>query len=219
MKLGKLLSAWIVLFLLNISLINAQQINTNDGIKNRFGFKGGLNSATLFADDVDNTKSIAGFNVGLFAKLPLTSFISIQPELYYTTKGADITYNNIFVNGTARFNLNYIELPVLVAINITKNFNVHAGPYAAFLVNGKVSNRSNVSLFNFEDNIDKSDYNEIDFGLAVGLGVDIGSLGIGVRYNYGFNTVGKERSFAGTDYTFPDAQNGVLNLYLSLSLN
>jgi hypothetical protein len=219
MRFFKTITALYVLLLLNISITNAQQINTKDGLKNRFGFKGGLNSATLFADDVDNTKSIAGFNVGLFAKLPLTTFISIQPELYYTTKGADITYNNLFVNGTARFNLNYIELPILVAINITKNFNVHAGPYAAFLVNGKVSNRSNVGLFNFEDNIEKSDYNEIDFGLAAGLGVDFGSLGIGVRYSYGLKTVGKEKSFAGTNYTFPNAQNGVLNLYLSLSIN
>jgi hypothetical protein len=37
--------------------------------------------------------------------------ISIQPEISYTTKGAELSYNNAFANGTATFKTNYIEVP------------------------------------------------------------------------------------------------------------
>ena len=122
-------------------------------------------------------------------------------------------------DGIARYKLNYIELPLLVAVNVTNNFNIHFGPYASYLISGKVKNESNVDLFNFEDNINSDDFNRFDVGVAAGAGFDFGTLGIGVRYDYGLTTVGKERSFLGTTYTFPDAKNGVLNIYAAISLN
>jgi hypothetical protein len=185
----------------------------------RVGFKGGINFSSLNTEDSQDSKMLAGFNVGLFGKVPITQKVAFQPELYFTTKGAEVTYNNTFVDGIARFKLNYIELPVLLAINVTDNFNIHTGLYASYLVSGKVKNESNVNLFDFEENIEADDYNRFDVGFAVGAGIDFGSLGIGVRYNYGLTTVGKERSFLGTTYTFPDAKNGVLNIYAAISLN
>jgi hypothetical protein len=185
----------------------------------RFGLKGGINFSTLNFQNVDNTKMRTGFNAGLFAKLPLTNYLAVQPELYYTTKGAEVTYNNTFVNGTAGFHFNYIEVPLLLVLNITQNFNVHAGPYAAFLINGKVKNESNVNLFDFEENLNTDDYNTFEAGLAIGAGIDLKAVSLGARYNHGLTNVGKERTFSGTSYTFPDAKNGVLTLYISLSLN
>ena len=185
----------------------------------RFGIKAGVNFSNLYSKDDGDTKMKTGFNVGVFSKLPLSNHIAIQPELYYTAKGAEITYNNTFVDGTAGFHLNYIEVPLLIVGNITEFVNVHAGPYAAFLISGKVKNESNVSLFDFEENLDTEDYNTFEAGLAVGAGIDIKAFSIGLRYNHGFTNVGKERTFLGTSYTFPDATNGVISLYMSLSLN
>lgn len=185
----------------------------------RLGIKGGVNFSSLYTQDSYDTKMLTGFNIGLFSKVPITQHIALQPEFYFTTKGAEVTYNNTFVDGIARFKLNYLELPLLLAINVTDNFNIHAGPYAAYLLSGKVSNESNVNVFDFEENVNSDDFNRVDVGLAVGAGVDVGSLGIGVRYNYGLSTVGKEKSFLGTTYTFPDAKNGVLNFYVALAIN
>jgi len=185
----------------------------------RVGIKGGVNFSALYTKDSYDEKMLTGFNIGLFSKVPITQHVAFQPELYFTTKGAEVTYNNTFVDGIGRFKLNYIELPVLLIINVTDNFNIQAGPYASHLLSGKVTNESNVNLFNFEDNINADDFNRFDAGIAAGAGLDFGSLGIGVRYNYGFTTVGKERSFLGTTYTFPDAKNGVLNFYAAISIN
>ncbi len=162
---------------------------------------------------------LTGFNVGLFAKLPITKNIALQPEFYYTTKGSEVTYNNLFANGTARFNVNYLEVPLLLMMNITQNFNVHVGPYAGYMVSGKATNKSNVSLFDYENVLNTSDYNRFDAGLAAGVGIDVGALSLGARYSYGLTKVGKERSFFGTTYTFPDASNSVMNFYIGIALN
>jgi hypothetical protein len=205
-----------VLFLAQPSACNAQDIRSNPV---RFGVKGGLNFSNLDVQDATNARWLIGFNLGLFTKQPITNFIAIQPELYYTTKGSNVTYNNLFVDGTARFNFNYLEFPLLLVLNPSDNFNIHVGPYVSYLLNGIVTNASSINLFNFENNINVDDYNRLDVGIVVGAGIDLGALGIGVRYNFGFTKIGRERSFLGNTYTFPDARNGVLNAYVSLSLN
>jgi len=209
----KVLFVFIIAFGFNITSSIAQGDNPL-----RFGIKGGINFTNLYAQDVDDSKMATGFNVGLFAKLPITNMVSLQPEIYYTAKGGEVTYKGAFAVGTVRFDLDYIEVPLLLVVNITERFNFHAGPYAAFLIRGKVNNESGVTLFNFED-LDTGDFNTFEAGVAVGAGIDFKAVSFGARYNYGLTNVGKEREFFGTNYTFPDAKNGVINLYISLALN
>lgn len=191
---------------------------TTDSAKLKFGVKGGVNFSNLYTEDVDDNNVLAGFNLGLFARLPITQTFAIQPELSYTTKGAELEYNNAFVNGTSTFKLNYLELPVLLVINLSENFSVHGGPYVAYLLDGEATNNSQGTLFDVENNLDNEDYNKFDTGLSVGIGYDTNKIGFGVRYNYGLQKVGKERNFNGTNYTFPNGKNSAVNLYLSYSI-
>jgi Outer membrane protein beta-barrel domain len=204
-----------LLIITTVQQVRAQE--TKNGAK--FGVKGGVNFSNLYTEDVSDENVLVGYHVGLTAKLPITDFLSIQPELLYATKGAELTYNNAFATGTAKFALNYIEIPLLAVINVNKNINIHAGPYVAFLIDGKVTNQSNVNAFNFEDNLSKDDFNRFDAGLSIGAGVDVESFSFGVRYNYGLQKVGKERSFLGNNYTYPDGKNSVINLFVGLALN
>ena len=191
---------------------------TTDSAKLKFGVKGGVNFSNLYTEDVDDNNVLTGFNLGLFARLPITQTFAIQPELSYTTKGAELVYNNAFVNGTSTFKLNYLELPVLLVINLSENFSVHGGPYVAYLIDGAATNNSQGTLFDVENNLDNDDYNKFDTGLSFGIGYDTNKIGFGVRYNYGLQKVGKERNFNGTNYTFPDGKNSAINLYLSYSI-
>ena len=207
----KLLFASLALGLMSISGIQAQEKTAS------FGFKGGLNFSILYTDQVDDNNVLTGFNAGLYAKFPIAKGIAIQPEISYTTKGAELVYNNAFAKGTSKFNVNYIEVPVLLVMNITDNFNVHVGPYAAYMVSGKTETDSNI--FTSENKLDTNDFNKFDAGIAGGVGVDLDALNFGVRYNYGLTNIGKERNFGGTSYTFPDAKNSVLSVYVGLRLN
>jgi hypothetical protein len=182
----------------------------------KFGIKGGVNFANLNSNDIENNKVLTGVNFGVFAKLPLSDSFAIQPEMYFTTKGSELTYQSVFVDGTAKFELNYIEVPVMLIFNLGQNFNFQLGPYASYLVSSKVKNVSDVN-FNFEENIDSGDFNKFDTGIAVGLGYDTKSIGFGIRYNLGLVTVGEEKTYLGTNYVFPDGKNGVINLFLTYS--
>ena len=212
MKKLKFIIASTFIFCLS-QLSNAQITNAKVGIK------GGVNFSNLYTEDVDDNNVLTNFNLGLFAKLPITEMFAIQPELNYSGKGSRLTYNNLFAKGTAKFNLAYLEVPVLAVINITENFNIHAGPYAAYLLSANVKNDATNNTFDFENNFEAEDFNRFDVGASVGLGIDLDSFSVGARYNYGLSNIGKQRTFLGTSYTFPDAKNSVVNIYASFSFN
>lgn len=181
-----------------------------------FGVKGGLNFSNLYTEDVDDQNMLAGFNLGLFTEIPVSDMVSVQPEINFTTKGAQLVYNNALVQGTAKFRLNYVEIPLLLKINVADAFNVHVGPYAALLVDSKITNETENGTFDFENTINPDDLNKFDAGLAAGIGFDTSSFGLGLRYNYGLVTVGKERTFLGQTYTFPNSKNSALSLYATV---
>lgn len=207
-KSKNLIFASLALVLISITGIQAQEKTAS------YGFKGGLNFSNLYTDNVDDNNVLTGFNAGLYAKFPISKGIAIQPEISYTTKGAELVYNNAFVNGVAKFNVNYIEVPVLLVMNITDNFNLHVGPYAAYMVSGKTSNDSN--LISTQRELDTKDFNKFDAGLAGGLGIDLDVVNFGVRYNYGLTKIAKQSN---TSFISSDAKNSVLSVYIGLRLN
>lgn len=197
----------------SFGMLHAQDNNVNT----EFGVKGGFNMSNLYQSKADDDNVLYGFNAGVYATLPISDFIAIQPEILFTTKGAELDYNNGIASGNTKFRLNYIEVPLLVRVNITKNFNIHAGGYASYLVSSKVTGDGDII---FDQKIDTDNLNKFDAGLSAGVGVDFNPISIGLRYNHGLTTVGKERTtLAGTTYTFPDAKNNNLTLYLSYKLN
>jgi hypothetical protein len=182
------------------------------------GVRGGVNFASLYTKDASKSDIIPGFNGGFFAKIPVSTLFAFQPELSVSTKGATITYNSLLLDGTANFNLTYLEMPLLCVVNVTKRANVQVGPYVAYLLDSKVKNKSNVNLFNFEQNLDADSYNRIDAGIVLGAGIDIDAITMGIRYNLGLTKVGKTQSFLGTNYIIPNSNNGVISFYLAVSL-
>jgi len=212
----QLFSALIFCFGATFTNVQAQ---TNDTGNAQIGVKGGVNFSNMYTEDVDDNNVLTSFNAGFYASVPLTSSLAFQPEFLYSRKGAELEYDNAFVSGKAKFKLNYIEVPLLLKINLTNNINIHAGPYFAYLIDAQVSNENNDGEVNFEEEFDNDDFNKLDVGLSAGLGFDFNSIGIGARYNYGLSTVGKERDLAGTTYTFPDGKNSNISVYVAFKLN
>lgn len=197
----------------SFGLVSAQESTV---VGPEFGIKGGANLSNLYTDDVDDNNVLWGFNAGLYAAFPIADNIFIQPEILYTTKGAELEYKSVGLEGTGKFKLNYIEVPLLVRFNVTPNFNIHAGGYASYLVNAKVTGKGDLE---FDEELDADDLERFDAGLSAGVGIDFNPISVGIRYNYGLTTIGKEREILGTKYTFPDAKNSNLSLYLAYKLN
>jgi len=183
-----------------------------------FGIKGGANMSNLYSDseEINDENVLWGFNAGVYAAFPISDNIFIQPEILFTTKGAELDYDFAGTEGTSKFKLNYVEVPLLVRFDLTENFNIHVGGYASYLVSAKIKGEGDVE---FERDFDADDFERFDAGLSAGIGIKLNPIGIGLRYNYGLTTIGKEREAFGQNYTFPDAKNSNLSLYLSYQLN
>jgi hypothetical protein len=192
-----------------------QQTSAENGLRPKFGIKGGLNLANLYVDDVKDENFKAGFNAGFYAKLPVTKGFSIQPELLYSNKGAKLAYDaGIFGEGEYRFNLHYVELPVLAVINVVKNFNIHAGPYVSYLAGANVTRLDEDDNVNNVTDLKADNFNRIDYGLAGGVALDFQNLTIGARYNYGLREIG-ESGLSGE--ITKNSKNSVINFFLGFA--
>jgi hypothetical protein len=190
-----------------------QQTSMENSLKPKLGIKGGLSLTNLYVDNVGKEHMKAGFNAGVYAKLPITTGFSIQPELLYSVKGAKDTYDNFLQgSGQYRFNLGYVELPVLAVVNLTRNFSLHAGGYAAYLTNANVKDVDNDGTINGATDLNADNFNRWDFGLAGGLAFDIENFTIGARYNYGLSKIGKSGSLSG-DLT-QNSKNAGVSVYV-----
>lgn len=189
-----------------ISLSNAQESSSTGA---RFGLKGGVNFTNLYVDDVDDTNMLTSFNAGVFVELPITQGVAIVPELNFSRKGSEVQNTILTETYKSKFKLSYLEMPVLLKLNLVPNFNLHAGPYVAYLLNAKTDvvdeNGDRVESFEY----DTDDFNKLDFGLSAGLGFDFNNFGIGARYNYGLSEIDKDNNANG-------AKNSAFNLYVAL---
>ncbi|ERM80606.1 hypothetical protein P872_12595 [Rhodonellum psychrophilum GCM71 = DSM 17998] len=167
----------------------------------RIGIKGGANLSQFFVDQptVEDENMKLGLHFGIFTKIPVNNFLAFQPELLYTNVGSKVSYGGSTVEnilgireGEVRFNLNYIQLPLALAINVGP-LNIHAGPYLSYLVSSNVKNlrTSDLTTINTIE-LNKDDFNTIDYGLLAGVGFDVQNVTIGARYNYGLRQVGKD---------------------------
>ncbi|MDJ1492297.1 porin family protein [Cytophagaceae bacterium DM2B3-1] len=158
----------------------------------KFGIKGGVNLSNFYSgDDVSDNNLKPGFQAGLYVKAPIIEdVLFIQPELLYTRKGAQSTYSN-FIQGSGKyqFGLGYAQLPVLLGVDLGI-FNIHAGPYVAYLTDAKVKDVDNDGSINGVTDLNRDNFNSLDYGLSGGIGLDFEAAQIGLRYDLGLREIG-----------------------------
>jgi hypothetical protein len=146
--------------------------------KTIYGIKAGVNYS--------NMETIC-FNVGGFLEYKFNKLFSIQPELQFSQQGFFQTYEirqNFDDPATLqkiKYDLYYINLPVLTKFNIDENINIVLGPQLGYLVNCKVGG------INFPQNLRGVHY--FDYSFDFGAGVNLNKTVIDIRYNFGFNKI------------------------------
>merc|ERR1712146_452749 len=81
-------------------------------------------------DDFDSPDSRTSFYLGLLAEAPLSDHVSLQPEVFYSAQGFDITDEPDTPD--AQFQVDYIQVPVLLKFYIADGLNIHGGPQFDF---------------------------------------------------------------------------------------
>src|SRR5690606_18930327 len=179
----------------------------------RMGIKGGLNLSNLYVADDDDENARVGFHVGVYGQIFSTETFAIQPELLYTTKGSENEWGGL-VDQTVKFNLNYLELPVLAVFKLGDAAEIHVGPYFSYLLGANIDTDGDLGGSN--QDLDRDNFNAFDFGLTGGVGLNFGAIQIGARYNYGLTEIADSNA---AEVLLGDAKNSCAQLYLALNLN
>jgi hypothetical protein len=161
-----------------------------------FGIKGGLNynsngkyfedAQAAFGDPFNNL----GYNFGLFGKVNVGP-VFLRPELGYTQLNSEI--NSI------KFRTQRLDAPVLVGLNVLSLISVFAGPSFHYTI---------------EDELRDFDYEKWNAGYQFGVGLNLGNVGLDLRYERELNgqEVDIDQVFTGDgDFRY---QQFILNLSL-----
>lgn len=146
----------------------------------KIGVKAGVNFANQTGDArfdgvTFDKEGITSYHAGLVAEIKLLDRFAIQPEILYSTQGAN--YKNAV--GEFKNELGYISLPVMAKIFLTDSFSIEAGPQASFLLSEK-------------NDFDVKDAKTFEFGVNAGLGYQItDNLFVEGRYGLGLTEASK----------------------------
>lgn len=145
-----------------------------------FGLKGGLNygSTGEFSNLTNNLGSTidgdnkVGFHAGLYSQFKFLG-IFLQPELVYTQLNTEYSQNGT----SADYNFSKLDIPVLVGLDIIGPLNIKAGPSFQLVLNNDLDGIG-VAVEDPE--------NSFTIGYQLGAGLQLGRLGIDLRYEGAF---------------------------------
>jgi hypothetical protein len=178
--------SFLLISLLLLNYAHAQRLG--------LGFKAGYNFANITNVSSVNAQNKSGYHLGaFFSPGQGKKIIGFRTELIYSKQGYDFKSGN--KSGTV--DLDYILLPQMFTLNITKLIQLQAGGQLAFLMNAKAdSSVSGGPLGEYQKVIDF--YNKIDYGITAGAEVHpYKGLLLGVRYNAGLSNLFKDQQLLG----------------------
>ena len=179
-----------------------------------YGVKLGANYANVWGKNApDSYKYKAGMLGGVAINYAFNDLASVQIEALYSSKGftlqdTEMTVNGIKTKYEGKFNMNYIDVPILAKIDAGPIF-FELGPQVGYLLSSnrstdfKVKDASGNVLA--ESDSEKSasalpGYAKLnsktggipgfDLGMVVGVGFNVTpNVSVGVRYNAGLKTL------------------------------
>lgn len=156
------------------------------------GPKIGYTASSLSTDNEEKIKKEFNntLHFGAFARLGGKTYL--QPELLFMTKGANFGYT-IPEGAEQEVKLNTIDVPVLLGFKLIDlkiaDIRAMAGPVGSFVINNDV-NATN--LAGEVKELEKDDIKNANWGLQAGVGVDVLSLSLDIRYHFGLTSMYEE---------------------------
>jgi hypothetical protein len=156
--------------------------------KAHLGLKGGVNISSLHFDNNAPINSKVGLHAGILAHIHASKTWAIQPELLYSLEGAEQTL--IGNNNKVKYNLHYLNVPVLLQYMFDNGFRLEGGPQIGFLLSAKTKT-GNVTVTN------TGNYQSTAFSIPLGVGYLTSSgIGLDARYVFGLSNINDDKNGA-----------------------
>ena len=155
------------------------------GLIPQFGVKGGLNLSDINIDDLESSTR-TGWVAGLYCSLS-PALLRVQPELLLTSKGfegGEVSTSDTELN----FRNLWLEVPVLLVWTLpipAVSPSVYLGPAVSFPLQSEVQ-------IDDGDWVDVKDETQTTWSAVMGVGVNLGPLGVEVRYDLGLTDISDE---------------------------
>jgi hypothetical protein len=179
----------------------------------RVGVRAGLNMATWGGDAVENFSSMIetseafrtemnpSFHAGAYVNVPLSEVVSLEPGLFYSGKGLRMSQsyfsNNLLKpQATITDNAHYIEMPVLVRVNLGPGFQLFAGPQVSYLAQNEIRAEAGLlgASYGYDWKVDAG-LRKFDFGVTGGIGYAFtNGLNMQAGYEWGLTSLDEGRS-------------------------
>lgn len=134
------------------------------------GIKAGANFASF--SDLSGLSNKTGFHAGVFGGVKFSDKFGIQADILYSQQGAD--------TDLGKFDLNYVNVPVVVKYYLFHGLNLQAGPQFGFVVDDNVK-----EVFN---NLLEAENSNVSGVVGAGYDLPMG-LRVDARYNFGLTDV------------------------------
>ncbi len=168
-----------------------------------FGPKVGVNFANLHSSNGDENDEISGLKAGLviggFVEYRPMNWFAVSADVLYSQKGAqsDMTttvgsYSSQVEN---KYNLSYIDVPIMANFYVTRGLALKAGLQPSFLLSAKNKTEININDQSEKETLDvKKDMNSVDFAIPVGVSYTFNmGLMIDLRYNIACTNLIKDK--------------------------
>jgi hypothetical protein len=170
----------------------------------KVGLRAGISSSNIKLKDYSSTdyeleynKGNYGYHFGVMSRIKIAK-LYVQPEVLFSIAKTDLAYKDIrdpknIKTEFGRQSFNKIDIPVIVGYKVAI-FKLQVGPVATFMLSTK-------SKLLDEKKIDQ-DLKGATFGYQAGIGVELSSLLIDIKYEGNLSKLGNGMVVDGKDITF-----------------
>lgn len=140
--------------------------------------------------------AILGWHAGLYSRIKIWR-IYVQPELLYSSTGGKIRISSDGIDypEVGKFKLDKLDIPIMLGFHITKGFRVFAGPSLSYLISDK-------SIWKTTREIFTQDFRKGTMGYQAGIGFDISTFSLDLKYEGNLSKLGNSVSIPGSDISF-----------------
>ena len=164
---------------------------------------GNLDNLISFANGMITTNNHTGFYGGVYAGIPVSDMITLEPGLFYSQKGyelnGDLTIKGagfLGANAKAKLQSEYLDIPVLLKANIS-GLQIFAGPQFSYLTKANLNTTAGLLGFNLlNNNMDVTQqFNRWDIAVTGGIGYKMSNgININASYDYGLSKLDKNQN-------------------------
>ena len=151
-----------------------------------FGVRAGANNSNVYDEKGEEFRPQPkyGFAGGLFASLPISKYLGMQPEVLLSQKGFYATGMSLGSEYNFKRTGTYLDVPIMLAVKPYRYFSILAGPQYSYLLK-----QHDVFVDEFMTSDQVSEFKNDDIrrnvlGATVGFDVAVRHVVVGARYSF-----------------------------------